>query len=149
ARLSTILGALLALAGCTSVEPAPAMSALSGSVGVLHVERSGGDTSGRTVLRAAFARYPGIDGDTVVRLLGTGSVTPIGACALLSPDEGLGADDADVELLDVGALHVAVAGTEARLSPRTFPDLASVLAGVFYAGDAALAMPEPEVDEYR
>lgn len=147
----TILGALLALAGCTSVEPAPAMSALSGSVGVLHVERSRAESadSGRTVLRAAFARYQGIDGDSVARLLGTGSSAPLGACALVDPSDALGAEEADVELLDVGALHVAVAGTEARLSPRTFPDLASVLAGVFYAGDAALAMPEPEVDEYR
>ncbi len=145
----SILGVLVVLAGCTSVDPAPSMGALSGSVGVLHVERSETDTSGRTVLRAAFARYQGIDGDSVVRLLGTGSSAPLGACALVDPAESLAAEDADVELLDVGALHVTVAGTEARLSPRTFPDLASVLAGVFYAGDAALAMPEPEVDEYR
>lgn len=148
ARLLT-LAALLALAGCTSVDPAPSMGALSGSVGVLHVERSSVDGSGRTVLQAAFARYQGIDGDSVVRLLGNGSTAPLGACGLVDPADELDAVDADVELLDVGALHVTVAGTEARLSPRTFPDLASVLAGVFYAGDAALAMPEPEVDEYR
>lgn len=146
-----IFGVFLALAGCSTVEPAPGMdtAALSGSVGVLHVERSAVDGSGRTVLRAAFARYQGIDGDSVMRLLGTSSAAALGSCALVDPDDELGVEDADVELLDVGALHVSVADTEARLSPRTFPDLASVLAGVFYAGDAALAMPEPEVDEYR
>ncbi len=124
-------------------------SALSGSVGVLHVERSTVDGSGRTVLRAAFARYQGIDGNSVMQLLGTRSAAEVGGCALVDPTGELGAEGADVELLDVGALHVGVADTEARLSPRTFPDLASVLAGVFYAGDAALPMPEPEVDEYR
>ena len=142
--------ATLLVAGCSTAEPAGVETgALSGSVGVLHVERSAVDGSGRTVLRAAFARYQGIDGDSVLRLLGSGSAAELGSCALVDPVDTMGAADADVELLDVGALHVAVADTEARLSPRTFPDLASVLAGVFYAGDAALAMPEPEVDEYQ
>lgn len=151
--------ALLAIAtvlvtGCSTAEPASVETgALSGSVGVLHVERSAIDGTGRTTLRAAFARYQGIDGDSVLRLLGSGSAAELGSCALVDPVDTLGTEHADVELLvellDVGALHVAVADTEARLSPRTFPDLASVLAGVFYAGDAALAMPEPEVDEYR
>jgi len=142
--------ATLLVAGCSTAEPAGVETgALSGSVGVLHVERSAVDGSGRTVLRAAFARYQGIDGDSVLRLLGSGSAAELGSCALVDPVDTMGAEDADVELLDVGALHVAVADTEARLSPRTFPDLASVLAGVFYAGDAALAMPEPEVDEYQ
>lgn len=141
--------ALFAVAGCADPAPGVDTSALTGSVGVLHVERSAVDGTGRTVLRAAFARYQGIDGNSVMQLLGTRSAAEVGACALVDPADELGAEDADVELLDVGALRVAVADTEASLSPRTFPDLASVLAGVFYAGDAPLAMPEPEVDEYR
>jgi hypothetical protein len=141
---------LLFLVGCSSVDPAVGgPSELSGSVGVLHVERSEVEGSGRTVLRAAFARYQGIDGDSVVRLLGSGAAAELGSCEVVDPSEVIADENADVELLDVGALHVSVADTEARLSPRTFPDLASVLAGVFYAGDAPLAMPRPEVDEYR
>lgn len=153
----------LTLFGCSTVEPAPGMSSegLSGSVGVLHVERSmvdegsldaypeHGDPEGSTVLRAAFARYHGIEGDSVLRLLGSHAAAELEQCTMVDPAGALGADDADVELLDVGALHVSVADTEVRLVPRTFPDLASVLAGVFYAGDAELASPEPEVDEYR
>lgn len=142
--------ALAGAAGCGTTEAAAVESgALTGSVGVLHVERSVQDGSGRTVLRAAFARYQGIDEGSVTRLLGSGSAAQLGGCALVGAGRELTAHEADVELLDVGALHVSVADTEARLSPRTFPDLVSVLAGVFYAGDAALAMPEPEVDEYR
>lgn len=148
--VSVLAIATLLVAGCSTAEPTGVETgALSGSVGVLHVERSALDGTGRTTLRAAFARYQGIDGDSVLRLLGSGSAAERGSCALVDPVDTMGAADADVELLDVGALHVAVADTEARLSPRTFPDLASVLAGVFYAGDAALAMPEPEVDEYQ
>lgn len=146
---------LLAL-GCSTVDPAAGMEthALTGSVGVLHVERhverSDAATSpDRTVLRAAFARYRGIEGESVLRLLGTGAAAELGECAIADPAGEIGAEDADVELMDVGALEVNVADTEARLVPRTFPDLASVMAGVFYAGDAELAVPEPEMDEYR
>ncbi len=150
-RLSTLAIFLvaLALAGCGSVDTTETSGELRGSIGVLHVERSAVDTTEGTALRAAFARYQGIDGDSVLRLLGSGTAAELGTCVPLDATEVIAADDADVELLDVGALHVAVADTEARLSPRTFPDLASVLAGVFYAGDPALALPEPEVDEYR
>lgn len=146
--------------GCSAVEPdaSGAGYALEGSIGVLHVERSYESADGHTVLRAAFARYHGIEGDAVLRLLGSDAAVGLGQCAIDTSDElaegELGAMDADVELVDVGALDVSVADTEARLSPRTFPDLASVLAGVFYAEsfsgrDAALAWPEAEVDEYR
>lgn len=138
----------LVLAGC-SVEPEPGIEAgaLTGSVGVLHVERSEG--AGRTVLRAAFARYHGVEGDAVLDLLGSGSPAELGTCAFVDAAEDPIASDAEVELLDVGALSVSLADAETRLSPSTFPDLASVLVGVFYAGDAALPLPEAEVDEYR
>lgn len=167
-RLSVLLLAL-AFAGCSSVEPSPGMEtgALSGSIGVLHVERAeiAAEADGHTTLQAAFARYEGIDGDSVLRLLGSHDAAPLGTCAIVDPAAALpspelGTDEADVELVDVGALHVGllrtgVADTEARLTPRTFPDLASVLAGVFYAGDANLPAPsageevDGEVDEYR
>jgi len=158
-HLSVLLLAL-AFVGCSTVEPAPGMEtgALSGSVGVLHVERAelGRELEGRTTLQAAFARYEGIDGDSVLRLLGSHEAAPLGACTVVDPTGALpgsalpgAVDEADVELVDVGALHVGVADTEARLTPRTFPDLASVLAGVFYAGDANLPAPSLAVDEYR
>jgi hypothetical protein len=165
-RHSFLIFCAVGLVACSAVEPEPRSSshALSGSVGVLHVDRTvEGATvdgvGGSTVLRAAFARYRGIDGEAVLRLLGSGSAAGVGRCALsdpagVDPAGALGAGElgtveADVELVDVGALHVSVADTETRLSPRTFPDLASVLAGVFYAGDGPLATPVPELDEYR
>lgn len=125
-------------------------------MGVLHVERLASESGdlGPTVLSAAFARYRGLDAPAVLGLLGSGAAAAPESCAYLGADDLVGAHDplgslgAEVELLDVGTIQVRVADTEARLSPRAFPDLASVIAGVFYAGDAELAVPRPGVDEY-
>jgi hypothetical protein len=54
-----------------------------------------------------------------------------------------------VDLLDAGRLEVQVEGDEAPLSARTFPELGSFVAGVFYAEDVQLPRAEPEEDEYR
>ncbi|MGF1469082.1 MAG: hypothetical protein ACFCGT_23395 [Sandaracinaceae bacterium] len=154
-----IVGIVLLGAGCTGMDPVPAVTAeeLTGSVGVLHLERDhdpAGPELGRTLLRAAFARYEGVDGQEVMRILRTAAPAGPGDCAWDAAEDGVtdlvsAGSGADVELLDVGALRIRVAETEARLTPRTFPDLASVIAGVFYAGDAELAMPRAERDEYR
>ncbi|MFK7984606.1 MAG: hypothetical protein AB8I08_01160 [Sandaracinaceae bacterium] len=150
--------AMALMFGCSTVEPAAiGEGALTGSVGVLHVERSAAadqPLDEGAVLRAAFARYDGIDGDSVLRLLGSGTAAELDRCTMLEPGalalDVASADAADhpmvepgVELVDVGALRVEVASAsneggpdemvEAELVARTFPDLASVLAGVFYA----------------
>lgn len=151
---SIALTALLALAGCTSAtgEPAEAgTAALEGSVGVLRVERSSADVGGaRAVVSAAFARYRGLSASDVGLLLGSpsldaASVAELESCAFVSAEAPMALVDgsdlvgAQVELMDAGAIHVRVDGTDARLSARTFPDLASVLTGVFYAGDVTTA----------
>ncbi len=150
--LRSPLALILALAtvACGG-EPAGVSGAAieEGSVGVLHVERIAEGVGSSTVLSAAFARYRGVDVGSVLDLLGSGPAAAPESCAYVGADEPLlGIERAEVELLDVGTLQVRVAGTEARLSPRAFPDLASVLAGVFYAGDASLAVPVADLDEY-
>jgi hypothetical protein len=154
---------ILALVGVgCGAEPVGVAEAAVGSVGVLHVERLVTDAAdelgptvlpGPTVLSAAFARYRGLEAGSVLGLLGSGTTAAPGSCAYLGSaslgsGDALGTLAAEVELLDVGTLQVSVAGTEARLSPRAFPDLASVLAGVFYAGDADLGSPRAGIDEY-
>lgn len=150
-----MLALILALAavGCgAEPEVGVASAYTTGSVGVLHVERlAGGDAAdgmSPTVLNAAFARYSGVDARAVLGLLGSGAAAAPERCSYVGAEDQLGAEQAQVELLDVGTIRVRVAGTEARLSPRAFPDLASVLAGVFYAGDASLAVPLADLDEY-
>jgi hypothetical protein len=138
-RTSLALALALVGVGCTAGEAAGVVeeSAAQGSVGVLHVER----------IAAAFARYRGIDSRAVLGLLGSRSAAELEGCVFVGENEGTVASG-EVELLDVGTIEVRVAGTEAHLAPRAFPDLASVLAGVFYAGDATLAEPRPDLDEY-
>lgn len=141
---------LMALGCGTASEPGVRSAYATGSVGILHVDRfdvpfEGGE-EGRTALGAAFARYRGADARSVLELLGRTAVAMPETCTYVGADEPLQVDDAEVELLDVGTMFVQVANTEARLAPRAFPDLASVLAGVVYAGDATLAVPSADVE---
>ena len=62
--------------------------------------------------------------------------------------DALASADASVELLDIGVIDVRVGDSEARLVPRTFPELARVAAGFFYAGDAELGVIRADVDAY-
>lgn len=135
------------LLACSTVTPSGvATEGLTGSIGVLHIERAEEDGA---ELHAAFARYHGIDGESVLTLLGTSEPAALGQCVELTETPTLDLTHADVELLDVGTMRVGIADTEAELTARTFPDVASVLAGVFYAGDTTVAAPRPELDEYR
>jgi hypothetical protein len=161
ARARRALSASLALAcglfgGCTAtVEPAraEALEGGSGSLGILQVERIAADGDGKAPataqLGAAFARYRGVSGNSVVRLLGGRGDSPRDACVLdgAGGEALLASDAAQVELLDVGPIDVRIGNAAARLVPRAFPELARVAAGFFYAGDATGLSPRPDVDE--
>lgn len=125
----------------------------AGSLGILQVERLGAADSFEAPpaqLGAAFARYQGLSGDAVVRLLGGHPAGAIDACSASAAEhDGLASTEASVELLDVGVIDVHVGESEARLVPRTFPELARVAAGFFYAGDAELGVLRPDVDVYN
>jgi hypothetical protein len=161
-RSRWILVFALALGGgaCTGADPSVAARGYAeGSVGLLDVERMGQGEE-RTTLSAAFARYRGIDADEVVGLIGSRAEVELEGCAYapsepavanggaVADSELFALEGAEVELLDVGAIHVRVEGAETRLVPRAFPDLASVLAGVFYAGDSTLLIPDGSTTEY-
>ena len=150
---------LVAGLGCTAADADDAastsMASRSGSMGILELERGAGDTpwvsSPRAVLSGVFARYEGIEGDEVLRLLGVGRGAPsLDGCALVGQDpDALPEPSAAVDLLDAGHIDVSVAGSEAQLTARTFPELGSLVAGTFYAEDAELAVATADVDEYR
>lgn len=132
------------------------VAALSGSIALVRIDREvdasdAAMTDGRAVLGAVFARYRAMDGRQVLTLLGEGrAAARLDACATPERLTEAAADPyADVELLDVGALAVEVSSTRADLSPRTFPDLGSLLSGAFYANDVELAPTLADSDEYR
>lgn len=154
---SSVLAVLLFLGGCAVDVGANADgraeaggAPLVGSVGVLEIDRRVDDEG--ALLTAAFARYQGMAEQDVVTLVASGARADLDSCAIVEGDVRLPLD-ADVELVDVGALdvHLDNAGTtsvSSRLVARTFPDVASVMAGVFYAGEAQLPLPIADRDAY-
>ena len=155
--LTALLLATGLLAGCTAVggaddAGAAAMEAQAGSFGVVRIERETGVEPDLSVagaeLSASFAQYRGVDGRAVLALVG-GRAAEVDTCRLAGAEDGaFGNLDAEVELLDVGDVEVRVAGTRTRMRSRTFPDLAGMVAGVFYAQDATLGPAQSDVDEY-
>lgn len=151
-----LIASALFSAACTSTGEdvgAATLDSRAGSLGILQVERlsagPGELDAPPAQLGAAFARYQGLSGDAVVRLLGGRPASALDACTLAGGDlDGLSSADASVELLDVGVIEVRVGESAARLVPRTFPELARVAAGFFYAGDAELGAVRADVDAY-
>jgi hypothetical protein len=154
---SILLSTAVALAGCTAVggtddAGSAAIAAQAGSFGVVRIDRESGEdpdvSAPRAVLGAAFVRHRGVDGRDVLGLLG-GPAAEVETCRVQGPeDAAFAALDADVELLDLGAVEVRVAGTRTEMLARTFPDLAGIVGGVFYAEDATLGAARADVDEY-
>ncbi len=152
-RLALSLSILAVLGGCTvdvggsgSETSARQLLEEGGTVGVLEIERHV-DADG-ALITAAFARYQGLAEGEVLPLLGTSARVDTDACMLVDGAvEGPGllipGSGSTVELIDAGTVEVGLAGSTiatTRLVPRTFPDVASVMAGVFYAGEATLPL---------
>lgn len=159
--------AVAACAGPTeALEPLDGSSAgLTRSLGVIEIDADldGGDE--RAVIAAAFARYRDLDERDVESLIGqtldAARITPRGSCRLLVGSAApidLGDIESSVtselELLDIGSLHVDVSvartletGSGVDLAARTFPDLASLMSGVRYGGILDLGATTRFVDE--
>ncbi len=101
----------------------------------------------RLVAGAKVARYSGLDGSSVLKLLGADMRDGEG-CSSTGRLDGLAiAPEARVELLSVGPLALRVGDVTHALSPQLFPDLATTASGWFYAGDTELPA-RAEGDEY-
>jgi len=144
----------VAITGCASgsEDPVEADSGLrSGTLAIVQLERWSElvDAPAHLVADAKVARYHGIDGRDVQRLLG-GHTLDGEHCALASSESSiaLGLDTA-VELLDVGDIQLALGSLQMSLTPRVFPALAGAAGGVFYAADTDFAAPAAQDDEYR
>src|SRR5262249_18990163 len=125
--------------GCNGPEVTPSDTAdvQSGLIGVLHIERTakGEVASGaHDTVSGAFARYRGLSSEEVPELLGLGSVSePAEGCRTTSQNmSGIALPGAGIELLDAGVLELEVDGVRTTILPRTFPELAGFVSGVFY-----------------
>ncbi|MET0285399.1 MAG: hypothetical protein ABW352_13045, partial [Polyangiales bacterium] len=96
------------------------------------------------------ARFSGLDGSSVLKLLGVDAREGEG-CSVSSRLDGFPlAPDAKLELLSIGDISLRVGGRVQTLAPRLFPDLASTASGWFYATGAELEAADGGVerDEY-
>lgn len=131
------LPALLVLAGCAVSAPEPAETTSSTATAVVVVERTfgPGDAVRADSIVARFVRVQrGLVDDQALRVAGVALDTPaLGTCT--TAIEAPSGASRSVELLDVGVLTLE----ETTLLPRSMPDPAGVVSGVFYSGRATEA----------
>lgn len=122
----------------------------SGSLAFVRLERLAQPEGGapRLIANAKVARYSGIDGAAVLKLLGA-DVRDDETCTLVSRLDDLSlAPEARVELLSIGEIALRAGELSQPLSPRLFPDLATTAGGWFYAANTDLHAGAAELDEY-
>jgi hypothetical protein len=129
--------------GCTSgysedagVELASSQSSLA----LVALERTEGSDSERARLSASakVARFRGIDGDGLLKLLGA-ELRDLESCGMAAALEPGVSAAAQVDLLSVGPITVRLGDARHSLAPRLFPALATTAAGWFYAGGLELS----------
>ena len=146
----------LAAAGCTApgeLQADGALAAGAGSLAMVRLERTESESpewaGPRAKVSAAFMQYRGVDGHSALALVG-GPAVDSEECRLVTDDVARVYEQptADIELVDVGEIRVELLETTARAFPRTFPDLAGVVRGAFYAEEALLGPALADQDEY-
>ncbi len=150
-----LLFACAGLVACTSSGPedAGAEGPAAASLAMLRLERfqqEEGDAPGRLVANAKVARFTGLDGSSVLKLLGVELREGEGCTVGSRLDAFPLAPGAHLELLSIGDISLRAGERVQKLVPRLFPDLASTASGWFYASGAELAPVDGGVerDEY-
>lgn len=140
---SALFLASCSLAGCTSTDSEDAgrdLASSHGSLALLSFERGVDAQSDQPRLSAGakVARFRGIDGDGLLKLLGA-ELRDLETCGPASGlEERVVGANAEVDLLSVGPIAVRAGATRTQLEPRLFPALAATAAGWFYAGAVEL-----------
>jgi hypothetical protein len=136
---AALCGAVAALAVACSqgVQEDAGVEAASGmgSLALVHVERQAeaGSAQPRVTSSVKVARYRGIEGDRLLRLLGA-EARDLDTCHVVGGlDEAPLPAAAQVELMSVGTIGLRVGEESHELSPRLFPALATTAGGFFYA----------------
>lgn len=114
------------------------------------MERTGDGANEPSHLAASakVARFRGIDGDGLLKLLGA-EARELETCGATSGlDEGALSATAQVDLLSVGPIQVKLGNSQHSFAPRLFPALATTAAGWFYAGSAELPGPSGGTEEF-
>jgi hypothetical protein len=142
------------LFGCTTADSEDAGAELAagsqGSLALFSIERSAdpGSEFPRVAAGAKIARFRGIDGEGLLKLLGA-EPRDLETCSTgTGLDERSVSASAQVDLLSVGPITLRVGEAQHRLPPRLFPALATTAAGWFYAAALELPAPSAENEEF-
>jgi hypothetical protein len=137
-RAVSLLASIALHTGCSSVgtdDAGVVAPSGVGSLALVRVERQAEalESPARITSSVKVARYRGLDGERLLRLLGAEG-RELDACAAIGGlDEAPLPSSAQVELLSVGGIALRLGNREAQLSPRLFPALATTAGGFFYA----------------
>ena len=137
--LVTLLGALGV--GCTGAGPDAVLDAdvTSRSEGIVFVERVNDGGGARVHVGGRFFRSQGVRAEALPELVGAPPSAVGGGCVERGAmGEGLDSTQAEVQLLDVGAIDARAEALTARMSPHRLPDLWNVVSGVVYGLDGEL-----------
>lgn len=151
---SSLFLASCTLFGCTTTDSEDAGQELAasshGSLALISIERNAdpGSELPRVSAGAKVARFRGIDGEGLLKLLGA-EPRDLETCS-----SGAALDDrsvsasAQVDLLSVGPIALRFGEGQHQLPPRLFPALATTAAGWFYAGAMELAAPAADSEDF-
>lgn len=153
-RKTSLFLASCTLLGCTTADSEDAGAELAAnsqnSLALLSIEHSAdpGSELPRVSAGAKVARFRGIDGEGLLKLLGAEprDLETCGSAAGLD-DRAVGAA-AQVDLLSVGPISVRLGQRQHQLPPRLFPALATTAAGWFYAGVLEQREPSAGTEEF-
>lgn len=145
--LLLLLGALSgsSLLACAVPSPEPAETTSSNATAVIVVERTAGpgDAVRGDAVIARFVRVrQGAVDDPALRMAGVAADIPVAGSCVSPSDNAPVIQGRAVELLDVGPVTLSSQPTEGAvkstvLLPRSMPDPAGVVSGVFYSSRSA------------
>lgn len=129
--------------GCTGAGPDATLDAevSSRSEGIVFVERvnDGGEGGPRVHVGGRFFRSQGVRADSLPELVGAPPRAAGAGCTERGAmSEGIDSTQAEVQLLDVGAIDARAEALVARMAPHRLPDLWNVVSGVVYGLDGEL-----------
>ena len=137
--LFAVLGALGV--GCTGAGPDAVLDAdvSSRTQGIVFVERVDDGGGARVHVGGRFFRSQGVQAEALPALVGAPpAASSVGCTERGAMGEGLDSTQAEVQLLDVGAIDARADALVARMSPHRLPDLWNVVSGVVYGLDGQL-----------
>ena len=127
--------------GCTGAGPEVALDAdiAAHSEGIVFVERVSDGSGARVHVGGRFFRSQGVRVESLPELVGAPPSAAVTGCTeRASMGEGADPTQAEVQLLDVGAIDARAEALVARMAPHRLPDLWNVVSGVVYGLDGDL-----------